>query len=196
MSRRTGPDPFEPAAAVPGAIATGTTPAGEGKRYLLTFFKEATMKKVLIAYFSASGVTGQMAEYIAEGVRIGGGEAHVKKIEDAKTAAELSGYEGYIFGSPTYSLDVPGPMKEFLDLARAAGLQGKMIGSFGSYTHDVGYQHDAHAPALIMEILERDAGMKPFELGPFAMKEDAIGTGDGLKTCHDYGRVFGEKLGA
>jgi flavorubredoxin len=154
------------------------------------------MKKVLIAYFSASGVTEQMAEYIAEGVRIGGGEAVARKIEDIRTAGEISGYDGYIFGSPTYSLDVPGPMNNFLKMAGAAGLQGKMIGSFGSYTHDVGYQHDAHAPALIMEILERDAGMRPFGLGPFAMKEDAVGTGDGLKTCHDYGRVFGEKLGA
>jgi multimeric flavodoxin WrbA len=154
------------------------------------------MNKVLIAYFSSGGVTEQMAEYIAEGVRIGGGEVEVKKIEDSGAGAEISGYDGYIFGSPTYSLDVPGPMKEFLDTARKAGLQGKQIGSFGSYTHDVGYQHDTHAPALIMDMLERDAGMKPFDLGPFALKEEDVGTGDGLKTCHDYGRVFIEKLGA
>jgi flavodoxin len=154
------------------------------------------MKKVLVAYFSAGGITERMAEYIAEGVRIGGGQAVARKIEDLKTAADISGYDGYIFGSPTYSLDVPGPMKKFLDIADAAGLKGKMMGSFGSYTHDVGYQHDAHAPALIMETLERDVGMKPFELGPFTLKEDAVDTGDGLKTCHDYGRVFSEKLAA
>jgi multimeric flavodoxin WrbA len=154
------------------------------------------MKKVLIAYYSSGGVTKQMAEYIAEGVRIGGGEADVKKIEDPGAGAEISGYDGYIFGSPTYSLDVPGPMKEFLDAARAADLKGKPIGSFGSFTHDVGYQHDTHAPALIMETLEHDAGMKRFELGPFSLKEDDVGTDDGLKTCHDYGRVFSEKLGA
>jgi flavodoxin len=154
------------------------------------------MKKILIAYFSAGGVTEQMAEYIAEGVRIGGGEAAVKKIEDLKDAAGVSGYDGYILGSPTYSLDVPGPMKQFLEMVKGAGLKGKMIGGFGSYTHDVGYQHDAHAPALIMATLEREAGMQPFELGSFAMQEDAVTTGDGLKSCHDYGRVFGEKLGA
>jgi flavodoxin len=154
------------------------------------------MKKVLLAYFSTGGVTEQMAEYIAEGVRISGGEAAIKNIETIKAASDLSGYDGYIFGSPTYSLDIPSPMKGFLDLAKAAGLEGKMIGSFGSYTHDVGYQHDAHAPALILEMLQRDAGMKPFHLGPFALKEDVVGTGEGLKTCHDYGRVFVEKLGS
>jgi len=36
--------------------------------------------------------------------------------------------------------------------------------------------------------------MKPFELGAFTMKEDLIGTSEGMKTCQDYGRVFGEKL--
>jgi flavodoxin len=154
------------------------------------------MKKVLVAYFSSGGTTEKMAEYIAEGVRISGSQAVARKIEDLKNAAAIAGYDGYIFGSPTYSLDVPGPMKKFLGLVTAAGVKGKPIGTFGSYTHDVGYQHDAHAPALIMQSLERDGGMKRFELGPFAIKEDDVGTGDGMKTCHDYGRVFAEKLSA
>jgi flavodoxin len=153
------------------------------------------MKRVLVAYFSSGGITEQMAEYIAEGVRISGGEAVTRCIDDLKAASDLSGYDGYIFGSPTYSLDVPQPMKDFLDLARNAGLQDKMAGAFGSYTHDVGYQHDAHAPALILETLQRDAGMGPFELGPFALKEDIVRTAEGLKNCHEYGRVFIEKLG-
>jgi flavodoxin len=154
------------------------------------------MKKVLVAYFSAGGTTEKMAEYIAEGVRIGGGQAAVKKIEDVKKAADLAAYDGFIFGSPTYSLDIPAPMKKFLTLAQTAGLKGKPVGAFGTYTHDVGYQHDNHAPGMMLSALEKQVGMKPFELGPFALKEDVIGTGDGLKTCHDYGRVFGEKLGA
>jgi flavodoxin len=154
------------------------------------------MKRVLVAYFSAGGTTEKMAQYIAEGVRISGGEAITRKIEGIKNAADIKGYDGYIFGSPTYALDMPEPMKKFLALVRAAGVKGKPIGAFGSYTHDVGYQHDTHAPARIMAALERDGGMKPFELGPFALKEDEIGTGDGMKTCHDYGRVFAEKLGA
>ena len=36
--------------------------------------------------------------------------------------------------------------------------------------------------------------MKPFELGPFTLKEDIIRTSERTKTCQDYGKVFGEKL--
>jgi flavodoxin len=42
------------------------------------------MKKVLISYFSRTGKTQQMAEYIAEGIRISGHEAELRKISDIK----------------------------------------------------------------------------------------------------------------
>lgn len=153
------------------------------------------MKKVLITYFSATGTTEKMAGYIAEGVRFSGQEAVTKRIADIKATAEIAGYDGYIFGSPTYSLDVPKPMKTFLLMAEKAGLEGKMGGAFGSYTHDVAYKHDTHAPAIIFNDLQSKLKMKPFELGPFTLAEDVVGTGEGMKTCQDYGRVFGEKLG-
>lgn len=38
--------------------------------------------------------------------------------------------------------------------------------------------------------------MKPFELGPFNLQEDSVETREVVKTCQDYGRVFGEKLSA
>jgi len=60
------------------------------------------MKKVLIAYFSLTGKTEKMAEYVAEGVRFGGCQATIKKISDLKNASDLESYDGYIFGSPTY----------------------------------------------------------------------------------------------
>ena len=60
------------------------------------------MKKVLISYFSRAGKTQQMAEYIAEGVRISGHHAEIIKISDIKNEKDLSGYDGYVFGSPTY----------------------------------------------------------------------------------------------
>jgi flavodoxin len=45
--------------------------------------KENSMK-VLIAYYSSSGKTEKMAQYIAEGIRIAGHEAIMKKLEDLK----------------------------------------------------------------------------------------------------------------
>jgi hypothetical protein len=38
--------------------------------------------------------------------------------------------------------------------------------------------------------------MKPFELGSFNLKEEVVETSEGMKTCQDYGRVFGEELGS
>ena len=152
------------------------------------------MKKVLIAYFSSTGKTETMAQYIAEGVRFSGQEAVVKKIQDIQGVADLAGYDGYIFGSPTFSRDLPKPVKTFLSIAHKATLEGKICGAFGSYRHDVAYQHDAYAPAIIFNVLQGENKMKPFDLGPFNLQEDNVETREGIKTCQDYGRVFGEKL--
>jgi flavodoxin len=152
------------------------------------------MKKVLIAYYGRTGRTERMAEYIAEGVRFSGQDAAVRKIEDTG-AAELAGYDGYVFGSPTYSLDVPERMKEFLRAAANADLKGRPGGAFGPYTHDVGYRHDTLAPAIIFDSLQREHKMAPFELGPFNLNEESVDTSEGIKACQDYGKAFGEELG-
>jgi flavorubredoxin len=168
------------------------------------------MKKTLVTYFTLTGRTETMAQYIAEGIRISGHEAVVKKISDIKTRDELTGYDGYIFGSPTHFRDVPDMMKTFLFMVRKADLKGKLGGAFGSYTHD------GNAPAIIFDTLQYVYKMEPFELGPLNLKEALLeeprrgeqsptryiagevhgGVGEGMRACHDYGRVFGEKLGS
>jgi hypothetical protein len=69
-------------------------------------------------------------------------------------------------------------------------------GSFGSYSHEVAYKHDAYAPAIIYNTLQTASKMEPFELGPLNLREDMVATGEGMKACQDYGRGFGEKLGS
>ena len=145
---------------------------------------------VLIAYFSLSGKTEKMAEYIAEGVRFSGQQAVVKKISDIKNAGDLADYDGYIFGSPTYHRDIAEPMKTFLFLAKKANLEGKLAGAFGSYTHS------GDAPAIISDTMQYVYKMEPFELSSFNLKEAVVETGEGMSSCQDYGRVFGEKLGS
>jgi flavodoxin len=152
------------------------------------------MKKVLIVYFSATGETEKMAGYIAEGIRFSGQEAVIKKTRDIKGEVDIAGYDGYIFGSPTYSLEAPEPMKKLLGTAEKARLEGKLFGAFGSYSHDVGYKHDTYAPAIIFGEMQRASKIKSFELGPFALKEDIIETAEGMKACQEYGKVFGENL--
>jgi NAD(P)H dehydrogenase (quinone) len=146
------------------------------------------MKKVLIAYFSRTGKTQQMADYIAEGVRITGNDAEVKKISEIKNEKELMGYDGYVIGSPTYHRAMPGLVETFLFLAQKAKLEGKVGGAFGSYTHS------GDAPKMIFDTMEFVYKMKVVDLGSFNLLEHLVDTREGMKSCHDYGKAIGEKL--
>lgn len=146
------------------------------------------MPKILIAYASITGYTEKMAQFIAEGVRFSGCEAVTSNISKIQDAADLEGYDGYIFGSPTYHRDMAGNMKTFLFLGRKVNLEGKLAGAFGSYTHS------GDAPALVLETMEYVFKMEPFELRSFNLKEELVDTPDGRKSCQDYGRTFGQKL--
>ena len=148
------------------------------------------MKKVLIAYDSMTGKTKQMAEYIAEGIRISGHDADLKKLNEIKNEKGLQGYDAYLFGSPTYHRDMIGTMKTFLFLARNASLDGKVGGAFGSYTHS------GDAPKIIFDTMENVFKMDMTNLGSFNLLEHLVEGTDGMRACHDYGRAIGECLGA
>jgi flavodoxin len=146
------------------------------------------MTKVLIAYASLTGNTEKMAQFVAEGVRMSGCEATVKNISRIKESEALEGYNGYIFGSPTYHRDMTDNMKTFLFMVKKANLEGKLAGAFGSNTHS------REAPALLLETMEYVFKMEPFELSSLNLKEDLIDTAEGRKACQDYGKTFGQRL--
>ncbi len=150
--------------------------------------KENEMGKVLVVYYSLTGRTQLMAEYIAEGVRFSEYEATVKRTNEIATAEELNGYDGYLFGSPTYHQDMAGPIKNFLFLAHHADLRGRLAGAFGSYTHS------GDAPAMVFDTMRYVFKMRPFHLGAFNLLEAKVGTQEGRRAGHDYGRTFGEEL--
>jgi len=147
------------------------------------------MKKVLIVYDSRTGKTEKMAEFIAEGIRIGGLEAEVKKLSEVKNEKDLRGYDGYAFGCPTYHRDITNGMKTFLFLAQKAGLANKVGGAFGSYTHS------GDAPGIIFDTMEHVFQMKMTDLGSFNLKEQVVGAMDGIRACQDYGKGIVKKLG-
>ena len=157
------------------------------------------MKKVLIVYYSRTGSTEKMAQFIAEGIRFSGNQAVLKKVSEIKNAADLNGYDGLIIGSPTYNLTIAEPVKTFLFLAEKAELKGKLAGAFGSYTHD------GNAPGMVLDTMQYVYNMGPFELGAFKLKVHELAIFDqaqptleqteGMRACQQYGKVFGEKLG-
>jgi flavorubredoxin len=129
-----------------------------------------------------------MAEYIAEGIRISGHEAGLIKISDIKSEKELLGYDGYVFGAPTYHRTMPGIVEIFLFLAQKSNLQGKVGGAFGSYTHS------GDAPKMIFDTMEFVFKMDMVDLGSLNLLEHLVETREGMKACHDYGKTIGQKL--
>ncbi|MFC2034433.1 flavodoxin domain-containing protein [Chloroflexota bacterium] len=146
------------------------------------------MSKIKIVYFSLTGNTEQMARYIAEGIRISGNEVEVSKTPEIKRMEDLMGYNGYIFGSPTYHRDMAEPMKTFLFLAKKAELEGKLGGAFGSYTHS------GDAPDILLETMQYAFKMEPFKLGALNMLDSILEKSEGMRACQDYGKSFGEYL--
>jgi len=148
------------------------------------------MKKILVAYYSRSGMTEKMAEYIAEGVRFSGNHAEIRKIAEIKNGKDFQGYDGFIFGCPTYHRDMTENFKTFLFLAQKGNLQGKAGGSFGSQTHS------GEAPKFIFDTMEFVFKMNMTELGSLTLNESMVNKTEGMRACQDYGKALGQKLGA
>jgi flavodoxin len=152
------------------------------------FKKERNMQKVLVAYMSRTGMTEKMAGFIAEGIRIAGKQADVRKISDIKNEEDLYGYDGYVFGCPTYHRDMTNGMKSFLFLAQKANLIGKMGGAFASYTHS------GESGGMIFDTMQHVFKMDMVDLGALNLKEHIIDIPEGVKACHDYGRAVADKF--
>jgi NAD(P)H dehydrogenase (quinone) len=151
---------------------------------------DRSMKKVLIAYVSRKGATKKMAEFIAEGIRFSGNTADIKKVVDIKKEQDLDGYDGFVFGCPTYHRDMTASMKTFLFIAEKANLTGKIGGAFASHTHS------GESGPMIYDTMQHVFNMDMIDLGALSLKEQIITTPDGPKACQDYGRAVGEKIGA
>ena len=157
------------------------------------------MGKVLIVYFSETGTVEQMANYIAEGVRIAGHEADLRRVSLMNTQIDLAGYDGYIFGCPVYHLDLPEPFKNFLTTAAMRELEGKAGGAFSSRAHpSSGSEGTASKLFQIMEsrFRMRMTKLGPFDLDPgiFESMQELMGRAETIRTCQDYGKALGEML--
>ncbi len=146
------------------------------------------MHKVLVAYISRTGITEKMANFIAEGIRMAGQEADVRKTTQIKKETDMQGYDGYILGCPTYHRDMTSGMKNFLFLAQRANLVGKMGGAFCSYTHS------GESGPMIFDTMQHVFKMDMVDLGPLNLKEDTVGTAEGTKACQQYGQAVASKL--
>lgn len=138
------------------------------------------MGNVLIAYATRSEETKGIADLIAEGVRISGHEAVVKRVGEIKSEEDLSGYDAYLFGSPTYHGEMITSMKQLLFIAERAGLEGKPGGAFGSY----GWSGEA--AVRIFDTMEHIFKMKMIPDGALMLKAGWVG--GGIQAAQAYGK--------
>ncbi|SDU56602.1 flavodoxin domain-containing protein [Desulfobacula phenolica] len=146
------------------------------------------MKKVLIAYSSRTGTTQKMADYLAEGFRMSDNQVEALKISTLKDEKDISGYDAYLFGCPTYHKDMTGGMKQFLFKAERANLIGKIAGAFGSHTHS------GEAAPMVFDTMQHVFKMDVTTLGPLNLTEEIMSNDEGVKACHDYAKAIAEKL--
>jgi len=145
------------------------------------------MAQGLIVYASRSGNTEDIANLIAEGMRIEGVQTLVKEVSQIKTEADLEGYEALLIGSPTYHGEMIQSVKTLLFLAEKANLKGKVGGSFGAY----GWSGEAaeRIYGTMEHVLKMD-----MVSGPLMLKSASLG--GGLQMAQDYGRQVAKKLNA
>ena len=146
------------------------------------------MHKVLVAYTTRTGKTEKMAEYIAEGIRFSGHEAVVEKVSAIKNEKQIEGYDGYVFGCPTYHRDLTQGMKTFLFLAEKANLLGKIGGAFCCYTHS------GESGPMLFDTMQYVFKMDTVDLGALNLKEAAVETTEGMQACQDYGKTIGQRF--
>jgi flavorubredoxin len=148
------------------------------------------MKKVLVAYVTRTGKTEKLANYIAEGIRFSGNDAVIKKIAEIKNEKDLEGFDGYVFGCPTYHRDMTSGMKTFLFIAEKLNMVGKIGGAFGVYTHS------GEAAPMIYDTMQYVFKMDVVDLGPLSLKEAVVDTDEGMRAGQDYGKALGQKFGS
>ena len=91
------------------------------------------MSEVIVAFWTGTGNTAEMAEYVAEGIREGGKEAKVVSVDDI-SAADLKDAAAFALGCPSMGVEQleESTMEPFVE--EVCGFaSGKTIGLFGSY---------------------------------------------------------------
>jgi flavorubredoxin len=143
------------------------------------------MAKVLVVYATRTGSTSDIADLVAEGIRFSGNKAVIVEVKDIKSEADFEGYDGYVFGCPTYHGEMLQSMKTMLFLAEKANLAGKVGGAFGAHGWSTEAQDRIYN--TMKEVFKMDMAK-----GPLLLKSASLG--GGVQMAQEYGKEIGSKL--
>lgn len=130
------------------------------------------MTSVLIVYYSLFGHVHRMAEAIAEGVRLGGGDPIIRRVPETLppeaiekmgasafqkdfsripicTREDLATADAVIFGTPTRFGNMCGQMRQFLDATGGLWQRNILLGKVGSVFTSSGTQHGGQESTLL-----------------------------------------------
>ena len=109
------------------------------------------MATVLLLFDSRGGLTEQLAEAIAEGVRsIPGATLNYRRLDDA-SVDELKQCDAFILGSPNWS-GVTGKLKEWIDHSGDMWETGELAGKIGA-AFTAGWSRSAGTEATLLQLL-------------------------------------------
>ena len=144
------------------------------------------MGKALLVYSTRTGETKEIADLIAEGIRMSGSDAEVVNITTIKKENDLEGYDAYVFGSATYHGEMMQGMKTMLFLAEKVNLEGRAGGALGAF----GWSGEA--PDRIFDTMKNIFKM---DMTGGSLRLKSASLGGGIQMAQDYGKEIGAKMG-
>ena len=110
-----------------------------------------TRVKVLIVFDSRGGLTEQLAEAIAEGVRsVPGADLAYRRLDEA-SQQELKEADALIVGSPNWS-GITGKLKDWFDYSGDLWQTGELAGKVGA-AFTAGWSRSAGTEATLLQLL-------------------------------------------
>lgn len=144
------------------------------------------MATALVLYATRTDQTRQIANLIAEGMRMKGMEVVVENVADFDVKEfDPNRYDALLLGAATYHGEMLQSMKTLLFALEKVGLEGKVGGAFGAF----GWSGEA--PDRIYNTMKHIFKMRMVS-GPLRLKSAALG--GGLQMAHDYGDEVCRKL--
>jgi len=158
----------------------------EMSREYVEIISAGEVKNILIAYVSAYGFTGKMAEIISDGIKeIPGLKTTILDIIDMpaeELEKELMKADALLVGSPTINQNTLLPVYRLFSLVNPLRDRGKPAGSFGSF----GWSGEASG--IIASVL-KSLKFTYFE-NPLTVKFSPAN--DKINILREYGKRFGE----
>lgn len=155
--------------------------------------------KILVLFYSFTGKTAQLAQYIAEGAReIDGAVVEIKQVPELipgkgnfanvpiATMEDLTSADGVAFGTPVHFGSFASQLKQFIDQLSPVFVKGTMVGKPAAFFCSAGSMHGGEEAALISTMIPLlNLGMIPIGV-PYPIQ----GEGSDFDAGSPYGAVF------